>query len=177
MKKKIFKIIDDNLLFSKIKTIQNKNDLIFYNSSSEAQMTYEENMESLFKKKLDKLNEINNRYNSEIYDLLQDIEEEDIFKKDFKKNNNNKNSINSSLKLIYDNLLEDKNQEIEKMENEYNSKYNKIKENYKNIFELEEIEDRSVIYRNEMIGNIRVQIEDVINPQNNKKVEFNFDIK
>ena len=176
MKKKIYKIIEDNLLFSKIKTIQNKNDLIFYNSSSEAQITYEENMEILFKEKMDKLNEINNRYNTEIYELQQDIEEEDIIKKN-NKENNNKNNINSSLKLIYDNLLEDKNQEIENIEKEFNNKLNGIKNNYKNNFDLEEIDERSIIYRNEMIGSIRVQIEDVINPPNNKKVEFNFDIK
>ena len=135
-------------------------------------MAYEENMESLFKKKMDKLNEINNRYNSEIYELQQDIEEEEIIKKNNSKNNN----INSSLKLIYENLIDDKNQEIHKMENKFNSKLNKEKDNYRNNFELEEIDDRSVIYRNEMIGNIRVQIEDIINPPNNKKVEFNFDI-
>ena len=135
-------------------------------------MAYEENMESLFKKKMDKLNEINNRYNSEIYELQQDIEEEEIIKKNNSKNNN----INSSLKLIYENLIDDKNQEIQKMENEFNSKLNKEKDNYRNNFELEEIDDRSVIYRNEMIGNIRVQIEDIINPPNNKKVEFNYDI-
>ena len=176
MKKNIYKIIEDNLLFSKIKTIQNKNDLIFYNSSSEAQITYEENMEILFKEKMDKLNEINNKYNTEIYELQQDIEEEDIIKKN-NKENNNKNNINSSLKLIYDNLLEDKNQEIENIEKEFNNKLNGIKNNYKNNFDLEEIEERSIIYRNEMIGSIRVQIEDVINPPNNKKVEFNFDIK
>ena len=176
MKKKIYKIIEDNLLFSKIKTIQNKNDLIFYNSSSEAQITYEENMEILFKEKMDKLNEINNKYNTEIYELQQDIEEEDIIKKN-NKENNNKNNINSSLKLIYDNLLEDKNQEIENIEKEFNNKLNGIKNNYKNNFDLEEIDERSIIYRNEMIGSIRVQIEDVINPPNNKKVEFNFDIK
>ena len=174
MKKKICKIIEDNLLFSKIRTIQNKTDLIFYNSSSEAQITYEGNMESLFKEKMDKLNEINNRYNSEIYELQQDIEEEDMNKKN-NKEKNNKNGINSSLKLIYENLLEDKNQDIKNMENEFNSKLNKLKDNYRNNFELEEIDERSVIYRNEMIGNIRVQIEDIINPPNNKKVEFNFD--
>jgi hypothetical protein len=176
MKKKIYKIIEDNLLFSKIKTIQNKNDLIFYNSSSEAQITYEENMEILFKEKMDKLNEINNKYNTEIYELQQDIEEEDIIKKN-NKENNDKNNVNSSLKLIYDNLLEDKNQEIENIEKEFNNKLNRIKNNYKNNFDLEEIDERSIIYRNEMIGSIRVQIEDVINPPNNKKVEFNFDIK
>ena len=174
MKKKIFNIIEDNLLITKIKATQNKNDLIFYNSSSEAQITFEENMELLFKEKMDKLNEIDNKYNSEIYELQQDIEEEDIIKKN---NKDNKNNINSSLKLIYDNLLEDKNIEIENLEKEFNIKLNRIKENYKNNFESEELEERSIIYKNEMIGNIRIQIEDLINPPNNKKVEFNFDIK
>ena len=174
MKKKIYKIIEDNLLFSKIKTIQNKNDLIFFNSSSEAQLTFEENMESLFKEKIDKLKEINNKYNSEIYELQQDIEEEDIIKKN---NTENKNNINSSLKLIYDNLLEDKNKEIENLEKEYNIKLNRIKEIYKNNFESEELEERSIIYKNEMIGNIRIQIEDIINPPTKKKLVFNIDIK
>ena len=175
MKKKIYKIIEDNILFSKIKTIQNKNDLMFSNASSEAQITFEDNIESLFKEKMKKINEINIKYNSEMYELQQDIEEEDIIKKNNK--DNNKNNINSSLKLIYDNLLEDKNKEIENLEKEYNLKLNKIKENYKNNFELEEIDERSIIYRNEIIGNIKIQIEDIINPPNNKKVVFNLDIK
>ena len=174
MKKKIYKIIEDNLLYSKMKNTQKKNDLLFYDSSSEAQLIYEQNMESLFKEKMDKLNDINNKYNSEIYELQQDIEEEDIIKKD---NIENKNNINSSLKLIYDNLLEDKNKEIENVEKEFNIKVNKIKENYKNNFELEDIDERSIIYKNEMIGNFRIKIEDIINPPQNKKVTFNFNIK
>ena len=175
MKKKIYKIIEDNILFSKIKITQNKNDLLFSNASLEAQTTYEENIESLFKEKMEKINEINGKYNSEIYELQQDIEEEDMIKKNNK--NNNKNNINSSMKLIYDNLIEDKNKEIENLEKEYNLKLNTIKEMYKNNFELEEIDERSIIYRNEIIGNIKIQIEDIINPPNNKKVVFNLDIK
>jgi len=174
MKKNIYKIIEDNLLITKIKNIQKKNDLLFYSSSSEAQLTYEENLESLFKEKMDKLNEINNKYNSEIYELQQDIEEEDIIKKD---NKDNKNNINSSLKLIYDNLIEDKNKEIDSLEKEYNIKLNRIRENYKENFDLEEFEEKSIIYKNEMIGNFRIKIEDIINPPKNKKVSFNFVIK
>ena len=172
MKKKIYKIIEDNLIFSKLKTIQNRNDLLFSNSSVEAQAAFEESIESLYKDKIDKLNEIDNKYNSEVYELQQDIEEEDRNNKDNKNNN-----INSSMKLIYDNLLEDKNNEINDLEIQCNLKMNKIKENYKNNFELEEIEERSIIYRNEVIGNIKIQIEDVINTPNNKKVAFNLNIK
>ena len=64
---------------------------------------------------MDKLNEINEKYDSEIYELQQDLEEEDIIKKNQK---DNKINENSSLKLIYDNLLEDKNKEVEVVEKE-----------------------------------------------------------
>ena len=176
-KKKIFKIIEDNLILSKIKTLQAKNDLMFYNSSNEAQNNFEENIDKLFKEKMDKLNEINKKYDNEIYELKQDIEEEDIIKK----NNNNtksndndeeKNDIDSSLKLIYDNLLEDKKKEIENIEKEYNIKLNRTKDNYLENFESEELDERSIIYKNEMFGNLRTQIEDVLKPPNNKKVNF-----
>ena len=174
MKKKIYKIIKNNLFVNKIKTIQNKNYSLFYNSSSEAKLTYEESMEKLFNEKMEKLNEINGKYDSEIYELQQDIEEEDILIKSKKEK---KNNINSSIKLIYDNLLEDKNKEIEALEKEYNIKLNRIKENYKSNFELEELDERSIIYRNELIENVRLQIEDVINPPSNKKVVFDLNIK
>jgi hypothetical protein len=181
-KKKIYKIIEDNLLLTKIKMLRDKNDLMFYNSANEAQNNFEDNMEKLFKEKMDKINEINKKYDNEIYELKQDIEEEDIVKKN---NNNTKSNdndeenddIDSSLKLIYDNLLDDKKKEIENIEKEYNIKLNRTKDNYLENFESEELDERSIIYKNEMIGNLRTQIEDIINPQNNRKVNFDSDIK
>ena len=166
--KKIYKIIEDNLILSKIKTLQAKNDLMFNNSAIEAQNNFEDNLDKLFKEKMDKLNEINKKYDNEIYELKQDIEEEEIIRK----NEEEKEESDSSLKLIYDNLLEDKKKEIEKLEKEYDIKLNRIKENYKDNFELEELDERSIIYKNEIIGNLRTKIEDIINPPNNKKVNF-----
>ena len=166
--KKIYKIIEDSLILSKIKTLQAKNDLMFNNSAIEAQNNFEDNLDKLFKEKMDKLNEINKKYDNEIYELKQDIEEEEIIKK----NEEEKEESDSSLKLIYDNLLEDKKKEIEKLEKEYDIKLNRIKENYKDNFELEELDERSIIYKNEIIGNLRTKIEDIINPPNNKKVNF-----
>ena len=153
---------------SKIKTLQAKNDLMFNNSAIEAQNNFEENLDKLFKEKMDKLNEINKKYDNEIYELKQEIEEEEIIKK----NEEEKEEAYSSLKLIYDNLLEDKKKEIEKLEKEYDIKLNRIKDNYKDNFELEELDERSIIYKNEIIGNLRTKIEDIINPPNNKKVNF-----
>ena len=166
--KKIYKIIEDNLILSKIKTLQAKNDLMFNNSAIEAQNNFEDNLDKLFKEKMDKLNEINKKYDNEIYELKQDIEEEEIIRK----NEEEKEESDSSLKLIYDNLLEDKKKEIEKLEKEYDTKLNRIKENYKDNFELEELDERSIIYKNEIIGNLRTKIEDIINPPKNKKVNF-----
>ena len=156
------------MILSKIKTLQAKNDLMFNNSAIEAQNNFEDNLDKLFKEKMDKLNEINKKYDNEIYELKQDIEEEEIIKK----NEEEKEESDSSLKLIYDNLLEDKKKEIEKLEKEYDIKLNRIKENYKDNFELEELDERSIIYKNEIIGNLRTKIEDIINPPNNKKVNF-----
>ena len=141
---------------------------MFNNSAIEAQNNFEENLDKLFKEKMDKLNEINKKYDNEIYELKQEIEEEEIIKK----NEQEKEEANSSLKLIYDNLLEDKKKEIEKLEKEYDIKLNRIKDNYKDNFELEELDERSIIYKNEIIGNLRTKIEDIINPPNNKKVNF-----
>ena len=141
---------------------------MFNNSAIEAQNNFEENLDKLFKEKMDKLNEINKKYDNEIYELKQDIEEEEIIKK----NEEEKEESDSSLKLIYDNLLEDKKKEIEKLEKEYDTKLNRIKENYKDNFELEELDERSIIYKNEIIGNLRTKIEDITNPPNNKKVNF-----
>jgi len=143
---------------------------MFNNSAIEAQNNFEENLDKLFKEKMDKLNEINKKYDNEIYELKHEIEEEEIIKK----NEEEKEEANSSLKLIYDNLLEDKKKEIEKLEKEYDIKLNRIKDNYKDNFELEELDERSIIYKNEIIGNLRTKIEDIINPPNNKKVNFDW---
>jgi hypothetical protein len=158
-------------MLTKIKTLQAKNDLMFYNSANEAQNNFEETLEKLFKEKMDNFNEINKKYDNEIYELKQDIEEEDIIKKN-ENDKEEKGNVNSSLKLIYENLLEDKKKEIEKLEKEYDIKIKRAKENYKENFESEELDEKSIIYRNELIGNLRTQIEDIIKPPNNRKVIF-----
>jgi len=158
-------------MLTKIKTLQAKNDLMFYNSANEAQNNFEETLEKLFKEKTDNFNEINKKYDNEIYELKQDIEEEDIIKKN-ENDKEEKGNVNSSLKLIYENLLEDKKKEIEKLEKEYDIKIKRAKENYKENFESEELDEKSIIYRNELIGNLRTQIEDIIKPPNNRKVIF-----
>ena len=158
-------------MLTKIKTLQAKNDLMFYNSANEAQNNFEETLEKLFKEKMDNFNEINKKYDNEIYELKQDIEEEDIIKKN-ENDKEEKGNVNSSLKLIYENLLDDKKKEIEKLEKEYDIKIKRAKENYKENFESEELDEKSIIYRNELIGNLRTQIEDIIKPPNNRKVIF-----
>ena len=45
---------------------------MFYHSANEAQNNFEETLEKLFKEKMDKFNEINKKYDNEIYELKQE---------------------------------------------------------------------------------------------------------
>ena len=46
---------------------------------------------------------------------------------------------------------------------------------YINSFELEDLEEKNMIYNNQIYEKIRIKINDIINPTINKKVKFNFD--
>ena len=114
---------------SKIKTLQAKNDLMFNNSAIEAQNNFEENLDKLFKEKMDKLNEINKKYDNELYRLRGYIDY------------SNKENINN---IIYDSVLKDKNEELNKIEKEFFykkdyalSSYKERGETLKDIFKIE----------------------------------------
>ena len=172
-KKLLFNIINKNISLEKISLIQEKNDLLFNSGCTEAQTTYETEIENLFNNKTKKYNEILEKYDYEIFELQNSIEEE----KQKEKNNNNNNSDtavdNCSAKLIYDQLIEDKNNEIENLDKEYDEKFKEINEKYNENFEIEDVEDKSMIYRNQIFEDFKMKINDIVYPTNNKKVCFN----
>ena len=190
-KKMILKIIEENLKLDKISFIQDKNELFLNNSLLEAQTTYEFEMDNLYKEKIEKLNDINERYDDDIYELKNEVEEDE--KNNKEKNNNNKNENNNicdnndnngniisndddcGVKLVYRRLIEDKNKEIENLNKEYDKKSNMSYDKYINSFELEDLEEKNMIYNNQIYEKIRIKINDIINPTINKKVKFNFD--
>ena len=170
-KKILFKTINQNISLEKISLIQEKNDLLFNSGCIEAQTTYEKEIENLFNDKTKKYNEILEKYDYEIFELQNSIEEE----KQKEKNNNITDNVvdNCSAKLIYDQLIEDKNNEIENLDKEYDEKFKEINEKYNENFEIEDVEDKSMIYRNQIFEDFKMKINDIVFPTNNKKVCFN----
>ena len=176
-KKKIYKIFEDNLTLKKILFIQQKNDLFLNNSLIEAQTLYEIEMENLYKEKFDKINCINEKYDDEIFELKNEAEEDEIKKKENENVNeyNINNNNDDGVKIVYNRLIEDKNNEIEKLNKEYEYKSNNIYNKYMNNFDFDDLEGRNMIYRNQIYENIRIKISDAINSISNKKVQFKLD--
>jgi hypothetical protein len=186
-KKMILKTIEDNLKLDKIFFIQDKNDLFLNNSLQEAQTTYEIEMDNLYKEKIEKLNDINERYDDDIFELKNEVEEDEknnkeknnIINEKHNNDNNHGNIISSddnySVKLVYTRLIDDKNKEIENVNKEYDKNINMLYNKYINNFEFEDLEEKNMIYKNQIYENIRIKIYDIMNPTNNKKVQFKFD--
>jgi hypothetical protein len=186
-KKMILKTIEDNLKLDKIFFIQDKNDLFLNNSLLEAQTTYEIEMDNLYKEKIEKLNDINERYDDDIFELKNEVEEDEknnkeknnIINEKHNNDNNHGNIISSddnySVKLVYTRLIDDKNKEIENVNKEYEKRINMLYNKYINNFEFEDLEEKNMIYKNQIYENIRIKINDIMNPTNNKKVQFKFD--
>ena len=177
-KNKINKIFEDNLTLNKIAFIQEKNNLYFNNSLIEAQTTYEIEMDNLYKEKMEKINYINEKYDDEIFELKSEVEED---KGDSNKNkenindnyiNINNNNNEDSVKIVYNKFIEDKNNEIEKLNKEYEYKSNIIYKKYMSNFDFDDLEEENMIYRNQIYENIRIKISDAINSINNKNVHF-----
>lgn len=175
-KKALIKIIEENVTLDKLLFIQDKNDLFLNNSLLEAQTTYEIEMDNLFKEKIEKLNDINERYDDDIFELKNEVEEDEKNNKENKNiNDNNMNNDDDSIKLVYRRLIEDKNKEIENVNKEYEKKSSILYDKYIKNFEFEDLEVRNMIYQNQIYENLRNKINDVINPPNNKNVQFKLD--
>ena len=162
----------DKLLF-----IEDKNDIFLNNSLLEAQTTYEIEMDNLFKEKIEKLNDINERYDDDIYELKNEVEEDEKNNKENKNINDNINMNNDddSIKLVYRRLIEDKNKEIENVNKKNEKQSSILYDKYIKNFEFEDLEVRNMIYKNQIYENLRNKINDVINPPNNKNVQFKLD--
>ena len=142
IKDKILQIFQNNTnLMNKIKLNQNEIENKLEESLNQVRKIYEEEIEQLYNDKINKMNEINTKYNTDLFEL------EDFVKEGINENEN----INSSLKQILDSVKKDKQNEIDKINNDFNIKkqiiykkyigkihnYNQKQEliNYKNEFE------------------------------------------
>jgi hypothetical protein len=187
-KKNIIKqIIEDNLTLDRIFNIQAKNDLFLNDILNEAQISYENKLDNLFNEKMKKLNDINEKYDEEIFELKNEVEElEEKMKRGKENININGANLGSMIGIgckledcginkVYRKLVEDKNREINEIEKEYDNKYNSLYNNFIQNFEFEDLEERNMIYRNQMFEIIKTKINDIVNPINNKSVNFKLD--
>ena len=187
-KKNIIKrIIEENLTLNRILCIQAKNDLLLNDILNEAKISYENKLDNLFNEKMKKLNDINKKYDEDIFELKTEVEElEEKIKKGKENVNINLGNLDGrtgvafklgdcGINKVYRKLVEDKNREINEIEKEYDNKYNSLYTNFIQNFEFEDLEERNMIYRNQLFEIIKTKINDIVNPINNKSVNFKLD--
>ena len=159
IKDKITQIFNDNInVIQNVSIVQEKNDKELNKTIMDAQTTFEEEIDKLYNEKIIKLKEIEKKYQIDLFDLKNYSDEEIKWKKENQK---------AILKFIYDSVKEDKENEIKEIENDFQKKKKIITDKYKNASEQKEdftLDDRSVIYKNELFENLKNKINDVINP-------------
>ena len=165
LKKKIFSIFEENNNLLKSLPIKlEKNDEDFSKLLSEAQITYENELEELYSNQIKLLNDIDNKYNKDIFELKNLLEEE-VYKTTKEKE--------SDIEALYLALKNDKENEINNINKIFDDKKNEIIKKYKNKIDSNDlsIDDRSVIIKNELFDNFINKIYDVIYPNKIKKKE------
>lgn len=171
MKAKISQIFEDNTqLMQNIADINLKNLKEVNETFSQAQKIFDENMNNLYQEKLNALNVICGRYDNEIFKIRKYIEEEDEISRNSVSNcnSNNNNSEKSINKLILESIMKDKQKEIEKCEEGFKNKKRDVIMYYKQMTECGNdfsLNDRSVIYRNELFENIKEKVNEVVCPE------------
>ena len=159
IKERIIKIFDDNKnIIQNISSTQLKNDNELNKIIMEAQINFENEIDKLYEEKILKLNKIKEQYNIDLFELKKYYEDEIKYLKESEK---------PILKFIYDSVKEDKEKEIKLIEDDFQKKKKIITDKYKCSSEQKEdfnLDDRSVIYKNELFENLKNKINDVINP-------------
>ena len=166
MKDKILQIFNDNTdMIQNASIIQDKNDKELNNEIMISQQNYEDLLDKLYEEKMEKLLEIDDKYNNELFELKDYIDDDT--------KNKTINGSNLHLKSIYESVKQDKEKEIELVEKDFEKKKKELNEQFAGMSELKEdfsIDDRSIIYRNELFENLKNKINEVVNPPNKKKV-------
>ena len=166
IKEKIIQIFNDNTeMIKNASIIQEKNDKELNNIIMHSQQNYEDLLDKLYEERMEKLLEIDDKYNNELYELKD-------YSEDNSSNKTNKGS-NFHLKNIYESVKQDKEKEIELIEKDFEKKKKELNEQFNGMSEQKEdfsIDDRSIIYRNELFENLKNKINEVVNPTNKKKV-------
>lgn len=178
IKRQIIQIFEEKNIMEKIDKLQIENNPFNYiDNFDKFQEEYENKLEEIFNDKMKKMDEIYEKYDPEINELNEYLEQEKALEEKEKKDNNNKEKdeeeekVPSAIQIMYDSMMEDKVAEEKQLQSEYNENVNTAKKEYfKNIDD-----DKSMkggLYYNELFQNINNDILKIIKPSNNKKVNF-----
>ena len=167
IKEKITQIFNNNInVIQNVSIVQEKNDKELNKTIMEAQTTFEDEIDKLYDEKIMKLNQIEKKYQIDLFDLKNYSDDEIKWKKENQK---------AILKFIYDSVKEDKENEIKEIEDDFQKKKKVITDKYKCASEQKDdftLDDRSVIYKNELFENLKNKINEVIYPNDKQKVSI-----
>ena len=177
IKKQILQIFEEKIIMEKIDELQlDNNPFNYIDKFYKFQEDYENQLEEMFNDKMKKMDEIFEKYDPEINELNEYLEQEKAMEEKEKKDNSNKDKeeeekVPSAIQIMHDSIMEDKVAEEKQLQNDYNENINKAKKEYfKNIDD-----DKSMkggLYYNELFQNINNDILKIIKPSNKKKVNF-----
>ena len=173
IKNQIMEIFNDNNITNKLENYKvNNNPINLIDNFIKFQEIYENKIEELFNDKMKKVDEILEKYEPELNELNSYMEEEkELDDKEEDKIKKEEEKTPSAIQIMYDSLLEDKNNEIKKIQKEYEENRNKLKTEYKEQIDSDKIMQNGIYYK-ELFDNIKDDILKIIHPLNNKKISF-----
>ena len=173
IKNQIMEIFNDNNITNKLENYKvNNNPINLIDNFIKFQEIYENKIEELFNDKMKKVDEILEKYEPELNELNSYMEEEkELDDKEEEKIKKEEEKTPSAIQIMYDSLLEDKNNEIKKIQKEYEENRNKLKTEYKEQIDSDKIMQNGIYYK-ELFDNIKNDILKIIHPINNKKISF-----
>ena len=127
IKKEILNIFNEDKIMERLDYFQNNNNTINIDNIYKFQELYENQLEKLFNNKMEKIDEINEKFNSDLNELNYYMEKEKEEEEDSEKNNEENSS---AVKIMYDGLISDKNKELNEIEQKFKENYDNIKNEY-----------------------------------------------
>ena len=102
----------------------------------ESLIIYEIEIDNLFKERKEKINELNENYNDDIFYLKNEIEQDENNSKENINQGKKKLTNENEIKLVYNQLIEERNKEIQDLNKGYEIRINDIYNNYIGNFEI-----------------------------------------
>ena len=163
IKKEIINILEEEKIIERLNLYKYNYNQINMDNIFKCQEKYEKELDKIFNNKIEKIKEINKKYDPELNELFYYIEEEEK-----KEKSNESIDSSSATKILYDALLEDKKKDLDDL-------YTNSKEAIKNIgiefFDNIDSNTKEGFFE-ELFKDIKSDILKIIKPEIQRKVIF-----